>query len=166
MLYWRETVWEIEINRQIWSANLFKSPYLKWLEAKNLQGVFRYLFEGVLVSLVVQIWLLPLTVFYFHRVTVASIILNLWVGFFIALESFAAVIALFFAEFSEILALPIIKLTEILNWLLLFLPKIFIAVDWASFRVPVYSGWMRGSLFFVFCSGFDFDDFVKSMETF
>ena len=102
MLYWRETVWEIEINRQIWSANLFKSPYLKWLEAKNLQGVFRYLFEGVLVSLVVQIWLLPLTVFYFHRVTVASIILNLWVGFFIALESFAAVIALFFAEFSEI----------------------------------------------------------------
>ena len=150
MLYWRETVWEGEINRQIWSANLFKSPYLKWLEAKNLQGVFRYLIEGVLVSLVVQIWLLPLTVYYFHRVTVASIILNLWVGFFIALESFAAVIALFFAEFSEILALPFIKLTEILNWLLLFLPKIFIAFDWASFRVPVYSGWMRTVYFLYF----------------
>ena len=150
MLYWRERVWEIESRQQIWSANLFKSPYLKWLEAKNLQGVFRWLFEGFLVSLVVQIWLLPLTVFYFHRVTVSSIILNLWVGFFIALESFAAVIALFFAEFSENLALPIIKLTEMLNWFLLFLPKIFIAADWASFRVPIYSGWMRGVYFLYF----------------
>ena len=150
MLYWREAVWEIEINRQIWSANLFKSPYLKWLEAKNLQGIFRWLFEGVLVSFVVQIWLLPLTAFYFHRVTVSSIVLNLWVSFFIALESFAAVIALFFGEFSELLALPVIKLTEIFNWLLLFLPKFFIANDWASFRVPVYSGWMRGIYFLYF----------------
>ncbi len=150
MLYWRERVWEIEIGRQIWSANLFKSPYLKWLEAKNLQGVFRWLLEGMLVSLVVQIWLLPLTVFYFHRVTVASVLLNLWVGFFIAIESFAAVAALFFGEFSELLALPVIKLTEILNWLLLFLPKLFIAADWASFRVPVYSGTMRSVYFLYF----------------
>lgn len=150
MLYWRERVWEIETNRQIWSANLFKSPYLKWLDARNLQGVFRRIFEGVLVSFIVQIWLLPLTVFYFHRVTVSSVLLNLWVGFFIALESFAAVIALFFAQFSEILALPIVKLTEILNSLLLFLPKIFIENSWASFRVPVYSGWMRGVYFLYF----------------
>lgn len=150
MLYWREDVWEIENRRQIWSANLFKSPFLKWLGARNLQSIFKYIFEGLLVSLVVQIWLLPLTVFYFHRVTVSSIVLNLWVGFFIALESFAAVIALFFAEFSTLLALPIIKLTEILNWFLLLLPKIFIAFDFAGFRVPVYSGWMRGVYFIYF----------------
>lgn len=150
MLYWREAVWEMENRRQIWSANLFKSPFLKWLDAKNLQGVFRFVFEGLLVSLVVQIWLLPLTIFYFHRVTFSSVLLNLWVGFFIALESFAAVIALFFAEFSRFLALPIIKLTELLNWFLLFLPKVFIANDWAGFRVPVYSGWMRGVYFLYF----------------
>lgn len=150
MLYWREEVWEYENRQQIWSANLFKSPFLKWLAAKNLQGIFRFIFEGLLVSLVVQIWLLPLTVFYFHRVTVSSVLMNLWVGFFIALESFAAVIALFFAGFSTFLALPIIKLTEILNWLLLFLPKIFIANDWAGFRVPVYSGSMRGIYFLYF----------------
>lgn len=150
MLYWREEVWEIENRRQIWSANLFKSPFLKWLDAKNLQGIFSYIFEGLLVSLVVQIWLLPLTAFYFHRVTISSVLMNLWVGFFIALESFAAVIALFFAEFSTFLALPFIKLTEILNWLLLFLPKFFIENDWAGFRVPVYSGWMRGVYFLYF----------------
>lgn len=149
-LYWREDVWEYENRQQIWSANLFKSPFLKWLKGRNLRGVLRYLFEAVLVSLVVQIWLLPLTIYYFHRITVSSILLNLWVGFFIALESFAAVIALFFAEFSQILALPIIKLTEILNWFLLFLPKLFISLDSAGFRVPVYSGWMKSVYFLYF----------------
>ncbi len=149
MIYWRERVWEIEIDRQIWSANLFKLPFLKWLDAKNLQGIFRYVFEGVLVSLVVQIWLLPLTIYYFHRVTISSIILNIWVGIFIALESLVAVTALFFAKFSGILALPVIKLAEILNWFLLLLPKVFIWFDWASFRVPNYSGAFR-SIYFLY----------------
>jgi competence protein ComEC len=143
MLYWRESVWEFENKRQIWSAKLFKSPYLKWLEAKNLQTIAAYLFEGIIVSLIVQMWLLPLLIFYFHRVSIASILLNIWVGFFIALETFAALIALFFAQFSTFLALPLLKLTEIFNWFLLLLPEIFVSNDWASFRVPVYSGAMK-----------------------
>ena len=142
-LYWRERVWKIEVKRNIWSANLFKSPYLKWLEAKGWRGILSYAFEGILVSLVVQIWLLPLLVIYFHRVSVASVLLNLWVGIFIALESFAAVFSFVFGQFSHILALPLIKLTEIFNWLLLLLPRIFVENDWASFRLPVYPGAMR-----------------------
>lgn len=142
-LYWRERVWEIESKRNIWTANLFKTPYLKWFDARNLQGILRYTFEGILVSLVVQIWLLPLGVIYFHRVSVASVLLNLWVGIFIALESFAAVFSFLFGQFSRLLALPFIEITEILNWLLLFLPKILVENDWASFRLPVYSGAMR-----------------------
>lgn len=150
MLYWRETAWRIEAKQQIWSAKIFKSPYLKILEAKGLQSVFRYLFEGFLVSLIVQIWLLPLTVFYFHRVSIVSILLNLWVGFFIALESFAAIIALIFAQFSADLALPLIKLTELLNRILLSLPDLFVENNWASFRVPVYSGTMKAIYFLYF----------------
>ncbi len=149
MLYWRETVWEIEGKRQIWSAKIFKSPYLKRLESKGLQGIFRFLLESILVSLIVQIWMLPLTIYYFHRVSIASILLNLWIGIFIALESFAAVFALIFAKFSDILALPLIKLTELLNWILLALPNIFVENNWASFRVPVYSGAMR-AIYFVY----------------
>jgi competence protein ComEC len=149
-IYWREKVWEFESKQNIWSVNLFKSPYLKVLESKGLQGICRYLFEGILVSLIVQIWLFPLTVYYFHRVSVASILLNLWVGFFIAFESFAALTALFFAKFSAILALPLIKLTEIFNWLLLSLPNFFVENNWASFRVPVYSGNMKAVYFLYF----------------
>jgi competence protein ComEC len=150
MLYWHEAVWRIEAKQQIWSAKIFKSPYLKILEAKGLQSLFRYLFEGFLVSLIVQLGLLPLTVFYFHRVSIVSILLNLWVGFFIALESFAALTALIFAQFSEILALPLIKLTECLNWILLSLPALFVENNWASFRVPVYSGALKAVYFLYF----------------
>ncbi len=150
MLYWRESVWRSELKQQIWSARIFKSPYLKILEAKNLQSVLRYLFEGILVSLIVQIWLLPLTVYYFHRVSIASILLNLWVGLFIALESFAALIALFFAQFSDALALPVINLTELLNRILLALPALFVENEWASFRVPIYSGAGKAVYFLYF----------------
>lgn len=149
-LYWREGVWRVELKRQIWSARIFKAPFLKIAEATNLQSVLQYLFEGILVSLIVQIWLLPLTAYYFHRVSFASILLNLWVGFFIALESFAALVALFFAQFSDTLALPVIRLTELLNWVLLSLPALFVENDWASFRVPVYTGAGKAVYFLYF----------------
>ena len=115
-------------------------PYFKWIEARGLKGLAAWLFEGVLVSLIVQIWLLPLLVVYFNRVSFASVLLNLWVGFFMGLESFSAVIAVIFAQVNSALALPVIKLTEILNWLLLSVPRIFVANDWASSRPALYSG--------------------------
>lgn len=143
MLYWSESVWQAESKRQIWSALIFKSPYLKILEEKGLQKIVQFLFEGILVSFIVQIWLLPLTIYYFHRVSIASVLLNLWVGFFIALESFAAFFAVAFGMLSDNLAFPLIKLTEFLNWLLLSLPDVFVENSWASFRVPIYSGYLK-----------------------
>jgi competence protein ComEC len=150
IVYWREEVWEIEKSSQIWSARLFKSPHLKLLEAKNLQGILQYLFEGILVSLVVQIWLLPFSIIYFHRVSPISVFLNLWVGFFIALESFAAVFGVLLAQISSVLAFPFIKLTEILNAILIFIPEIFVENDWASFRVPNYSDNLKAVYLFYF----------------
>lgn len=147
MLYWREDAWKIEEGRQIWSARLFKSPYLKWLEAKGIRSAVVFIFEGIVVSIVVQLWLLPILVVYFHRVSIASIFLNLWVGVFIALESFAAIFAVIFGWFSSAIAAPLILVTELLNWLLLSVPRILVALDWASFRVPVYSGPMKAIYF-------------------
>lgn len=150
MLYWRDAAWKIDRKRNVWSANLFKSPYLKWLEARGVQGIAAYFFEGILVSLIVQIWLLPILVLYFNRFSFASIVLNLWVGFFLALESFSAVIALFFARINGALALPLIKLTEVFNWLLLSVPGIFVKNDWASVRPATYSGSVRAIYFLYF----------------
>ncbi|MCY7377577.1 MAG: ComEC/Rec2 family competence protein [Pyrinomonadaceae bacterium] len=143
MFYWREQVWEIEVSRQLWTVKLFKSPYLKWLEAKNLQTVFRYIFEAMLVSLIVQAWLLPLSTIYFHRFSWLSVFLNLWVGVVIALESFAAIFAVFLVNVSGALALPFVKITEMLNWLLVAVPNFFTENSQASVRIPHYSGAMK-----------------------
>ncbi len=139
-IYWREIVWKRDISEQIWTANLFKSPFLKKIIEKDRQKIFRFVFEGIIVSMIVQIWLLPLLILYFHRLSFFSVILNLLVGINIAFESFTAIFALFLAQFSENIAQPFIKLTELLNWFLLRIPQILIENNLASTRIPVYSG--------------------------
>lgn len=150
MFYWREEAWKIDRKRNVWSAGLFKSPYLKWLEPKGLQVIAAYIFEGVLISIIVQIWLLPLLVVYFHRFTFVSVLLNLWVGFFLALESFSAVIGVMFAQINGALALPLIKLAEAFNWLLLSVPRLFTYGEWSSVRPADYSGTFRAVYFVYF----------------
>ena len=139
-LYWREEIWAIELKRQIWSAKIFKSKSSLTDKTIDLQKIAAYLFEGVLVSLIAQIALLPFAIVYFHRVSVVSIVLNLWVGLLIGLETLTAIAAVLFAQISDILALPLIKLTEILNWLLIVPSDLLSANHWASFRLPAYSG--------------------------
>ena len=140
MLYWNPDSWRIESKRQIWTAKLLKSPHLSMKMLGSVQKFVRYVFEVLVVSLIVQIWMLPLLVVYFHRVSVASVPLNLWVGFFIAIESFAAVIGAVFVDFSSLLAAPFFWVADVTNWFMLLLPKIFADFGWASFRLPAYSG--------------------------
>ncbi|NOT49174.1 MAG: ComEC/Rec2 family competence protein [Acidobacteria bacterium] len=138
-LYWNEKVWDIESGRNVWSAKLFKHPFLPSIVGVRLQKVIAYLFEGILVSAIVQTAMLPLTVHYFHRVTPASIPLNLWTGVLIAIESFASLFAIFFSYINELLALPFIRVAELIHRLMVF-PGEFLDRGWLSFRVPVYAG--------------------------
>lgn len=150
-LYWRDAAWAIERQRQIWAANVAKTPYLKGKVRELSQIVVRYLVEGLLVSMIVQLWMLPLTVIYFHRVSFASILLNLWVSLFIAFESFAAVAAAIAGNFSDLLAKGFVAIADIFNWLLLAVPSLFSEGGWASFRTPAYteSGRAIYALYFV-----------------
>jgi competence protein ComEC len=148
-IYWREDAWRIEAKRHVWSANLFKSPYRRMTGLEAVQNIAAFIFEGVLVSIIVQLWLLPFLVVYFHRVSILSVLLNLWAGVFIALESFAALIAVCFSLISDALAFPFIKLTELFNWLLIAFPGVFVQNNWASFRLPVYTGW-PGSIYAIY----------------
>jgi competence protein ComEC len=140
LLYWNEAEWRIRSWREIWSAGLFKSPYLGWLRAPNLKFVAAYLFEGLLVSFIVQVCMLPLVVIYFHRVSPVGLVLNLWVGVLLAVESFAAMAAVIAAELSAWLAAPLIALTEVLNSLMMSLPWLLSSLQVSDFRVAVYTG--------------------------
>ncbi len=149
MLYWREGARIGESKPQLWSERLFKSPLLSPGMTDWMQRLIRYFFEGVTVSFIVQICILPLTITYFHRVSIASVFLNLWVGFFIAFESFAAVAGAVVSHFSTWLAVPLFAIADTFNWLLLALPRSLATMSWASFRLPAYSGAGR-SIYFIY----------------
>lgn len=148
MLFWNAEKWQSESKRQIWTANLIKRPFLPTRVAGAIQRYVRYLFEAAFVSVIVQLCMLPLLVVYFHRVSMASVLLNIWVGFFIAVESFAAVIGTACSHFSDLLAAPFLLIAEVTNWLMLALPRLF--SDQAGFRLPAYSGIGRITYFLFF----------------
>jgi competence protein ComEC len=139
-LYWDNEAWAFERNRQIWSANLFKSPYFRGQLKGALQKVVRYIIEGLVVSFIVQICMLPLLIVYFHRLSFVSIVLNLWVGFFIAVESMAAVAAVLLKSLSPLIAAPLFLFAETINWLMMLAPRLFTGHGWSGLRLPVYSG--------------------------
>jgi competence protein ComEC len=140
MLYWRDDAWKIESKQHVWTARVFKSPYFQWLHARGLRGLAAYLFEGLLVSALVQICLLPFLVYYFHRVSFASIFLNLWVGIVLAIETFFAIAAVIVSYISETLAALFAAGAEMFNGLLVSLPRFFMHFGSFSSRIPVYPG--------------------------
>lgn len=144
-LYWNDAAWEIEAERQIWSAKIFKTPMFR------PRRILFVIFELLTVSTLVQICMLPFAVHYFHRVSPLSLFLNVWVGVVIAIQSFVALIAVAAGYVSQALSWPFAKLAEVLNWLLIIFPQMFTGQDWASFRVPIYAGYGRiyYALFFV-----------------
>lgn len=139
-LYWRERTWEINASRQVWSARLFKTPFFKNPGDFVIRRPLVFMFEGAVVSAIVQLWLLPLLIVYFHRVTPASVVLNLWVGPLMAIEAATALLGVSVAGISEALAAPLFAFTELVSRLLLFAPALFQSIDFASVRIPVYSG--------------------------
>lgn len=141
MLYWNEDAWRAESRRHIWSANIAKRPLLAL--RGEMQNALRYIFEAVLVSAVVQIWMLPLLIYYFHRVPLGSVVLNIWVGVVLAVESFAAAAAVALAQVSTHFAEPFVWLAETSNWLLTAAQGWFIEFGFGSLRIPIY-GEFRG----------------------
>jgi competence protein ComEC len=148
-LFWSETKWQREQKRNLWKCRLFKSNLAKRIEKNGLQTIWQFVFGSILVSAIVQIWLAPLMIVYFHRFPLAGLILNLFVGVLIAIESLAAIAVLLIAQISESFAQPLVLLCEATNWLMIHSVEPFSNFKFASFRVPIYSGWMR-LIYFVY----------------
>jgi len=143
-LFWSERNWRAEIAVSNINYRLFKTPLAAKLERWHAQKLFRFAFAAVVVSVSVQIGLLPLMVIYFHRLSVASLALNIFVGVLMAGLAFAALTALLISHLSLWLASPLIIMTEKINWLMIHLVDPFTNVGVASIRLPHYSGWSAG----------------------
>ena len=143
-LFWSERQWRTEIAASNIRYRLFKTAVAAGLERWHLQRLFRYSFAAVVVSTSVQLGLLPLMVIYFHRLSIAALALNIFVGILMASLAFLALTALLISLLSAGLAAPLIVLTEKVNWIMIHLVDPFTRLHIASIRLPHYSGWSAG----------------------
>lgn len=140
-LFWSERQWRVELEQTNYSYNLLKTPAARVLERFHLQRPLRYAFSTIVVSASVQLVLLPLLIVYFHRLSFASLILNVGVSLMMAAMAIVAVFALLLAQISAAIAGPFISLANGLNWLTVHSVDPFARAGIASIRLPEYSGW-------------------------
>lgn len=143
-LYWSEREWRVEMAVSNIKYRLFKAPIAAKLERWWIQKALRYAMSAVIISASVQIVLLPLMVLYFHRVSLASLLLNIFVGFLMAVLALTALISVAVAQVSTMFAAPLILVAEKTNWLMIHLVDPLSNLGLASSRLPHYSGWAAG----------------------
>lgn len=139
-LFWSERAWRREMMRASYDYRLFKTPLAARLEGWRVQRAARYAFAAVLVSACVQLGMLPLMVVYFHRLSFASLVLNVFVGAGVALVCLSALAGLALACLSAPLAAPLFWLVEKASWLIEHGVDPFTAAGASSIRLPEYGG--------------------------
>ena len=140
-LFWSERDSRRELERANYTYKLFKAPLAGTLERLHLQRLLRYGFGAIMVSACVQIALLPFLVVYFHRLSFASIFLNIGVSLMMGAVAIIAGLAILIAQVSTSVAAPLISVANTLNWTMVHSVDPFARVGAASIRLPEYNGW-------------------------
>ena len=140
ILFWREQKWRQELARSTHHYRLFKTDAAIWLERYHVQPVLRYTFGAVVVSVCVQVMLLPLMIVYFHRLSLSSLVLNIVVSVLLAALVAVALLALLLANVSTALSAPLFRLADAIDWAMVHSVDPFSSFGLASLRLPEYSG--------------------------
>jgi competence protein ComEC len=151
VLYWRERRWRAEMSRSTHDYRLFKTHWAARLERMRVQGPLGFAFAAVLVSVVVQLVLIPLFVVYFHRLSLASPLLNVFVGVLMVVLAAASLASMALAQMSHALAAPLVRVAEAAASLMSHGVDPFARAHVASLRLPEYAGWLAAvyALYFV-----------------
>jgi competence protein ComEC len=151
LLYWRERRWRAEMSRATHDYRLFKTRWAARLERLRVQWPLRQVFVAVLVSLVVQVVLVPLLVLHFHRLSLASLVLNIFVGALMVVLAAAGLAAMALAQVGASLAAPLVRVAELSAALMSHSVDPFARAHVASLRLPEYTGWPAAvyALYFV-----------------
>jgi len=149
-IYWSEKKWRRELERSPHTYCLFKTPVAAWLERNFLQRLCSYTFNAIVVSMAVQVMLLPLLIIYFHRVSLSTLILNIFVSILIAILGSVALLAVLIAQLSASVAAPFIQVANLISWLMVHSVEPFSWLGMASFRLPEYRGWFA-SIYLLYC---------------
>jgi competence protein ComEC len=141
VLFWSERSWRTEMERSAHAYRLFKTPLPAQLERCHLQKCLQYIFGAVVVSVSVQAVLLPFQIIYFHRLSLASVVLNVGVSLLLVALAISALIGLLIFQITPAIAAPFFKLANGLDWLMVHSVDPFARLGLASLRLPEYTGW-------------------------
>jgi competence protein ComEC len=147
ILFWREQHWRQELDRSPHRYRLFKVRLAGQLERYHVQRCLRYIFGAIVVSASVQLVLLPQMIVYFHRLSLASLLLNIVVSALLAALVVVAMLALLLSQVSAVASVPLFKLAGAIDWLMVHSVDPFSKFGLAAIRLPEYSG--RAALVYV-----------------
>ena len=140
ILFWSERKSQAEMARSNFSYKLFKTPAAARLERWRLQRPLRFVVGAVVISASVQVGLMPLLILYFHRLSIASLVLNIGIGILMAALGLVAIATLLINLFTESVSLGLMKVAESLSWLMVHSVDPFVRWDLGSIRLPEYTG--------------------------
>jgi len=140
-LFWSERQALRELEKTNHSYKLFKTPLAVTLERLHLQRLLRYAFGAIVVSAGVQLALLPFLIIYFHRLSLASFLLNIGVSVLMGGVAATAAVGLAIGLISSTLAGPFISAANALNSVMVYSVDPFARVGAASIRLPEYTSW-------------------------
>lgn len=139
-LFWNERAFQREQAASPIRFRLEKSELARALNQFRVQPLVRAVAGGVLVSLVVQLTVLPLQIEYFHRVTVIGILLNVLLSVLVALLGLVAVLAWVISLLNMPWAMAVAELGREITHLAISSSELALRLPRASFRVPDLSG--------------------------
>ncbi len=151
MLFWSDRAWKAEMTASNIRYRLFKSRWAIRLEQLHLQRPIRFAAAAVILSAAVQLGMLPLLIVYFHRISFASLLLNIFVGVAMVVLAAVCLIATLIAHLSSSLAAPLVASAEKIEWMMVHAIDPLNRLGVASIRIPHYRG--AGMLVYVFYLG-------------
>ncbi|MFV0387881.1 MAG: ComEC/Rec2 family competence protein [Pyrinomonadaceae bacterium] len=137
-IYWNERDWNHSQMKSLWTCRIRKSEIADSLTRKHLQKPLRFLFEGIIVSAAVQICMLPLLAFYFHRIGFISILLNFWFGILMVFLNTFALAAVFLGSVSTLLRDSFVYLAELCTKIMLLAPNLVFSERILNYRVALF----------------------------
>lgn len=149
-LYWDERAEVRHLRSASYDYSWFKSRTAATLQKIHAQRLVRFVFAAVVVSISVQLTLLPFLIVYFHRFSPASFVLNIFVGVGMGAVALAALTGVVAAQVSGTVAEPLFVAANSLNWLMVHSVDPFTRAHVASIRVPEYTGSLFSVYFFYY----------------
>lgn len=152
LLYWDQRAFDREQQRSPIRFRVEKAAVAQWINRlPGLQPILRAACLSLVVSSVVQVAMLPAMILYFHRVTPAGVLLNVWISLLIALLMLVAFLAFAVAQLNVAWAGPLVNITDWLVWSMNEGMQPLLQFRWASFRVAEYTSDARWvyALYFV-----------------